>query len=151
MLQTNISDTIIKFIANYIKGRNAYTTYRNHTSIQPEFKTGVPQCGVSSLTLFNNYTADLPPPRAPVQVMFYADDIIITSTYTSTTEAKKYIESYLHKVFALTKHNNLTQNLDKTTCTLFSPDPVEYTSKLDLKITTLHYPSQRNQRFCVLP
>ena len=31
MLQTNIPGTIIKFIANYIKGRNAYTTYINHT------------------------------------------------------------------------------------------------------------------------
>ena len=32
LLQTNIPGTIIKFIANYIKGRKSYTTYRNHTS-----------------------------------------------------------------------------------------------------------------------
>ena len=31
LLHTNIPGTIIKFIANYIKGRKAYTTYRNHT------------------------------------------------------------------------------------------------------------------------
>ena len=30
LLQTNIPGTIIKFIANYIKGRKAYTTYRKH-------------------------------------------------------------------------------------------------------------------------
>ena len=42
LLQTNIRGTIIKFIANYIKGRKAYTTYRNHTSKQRQFKTGVP-------------------------------------------------------------------------------------------------------------
>ena len=30
LLQTNIPGTIIKFIANYIKGRKAYTTYRQH-------------------------------------------------------------------------------------------------------------------------
>ena len=47
LLQTNIPGTIIKFIANYIKGRKAYTTYRNHTSKQRQFKTGVPQ-GVGS-------------------------------------------------------------------------------------------------------
>ena len=34
LIQTNIPGTIIKFIANYIKGRKAYTTYRNHTSKQ---------------------------------------------------------------------------------------------------------------------
>ena len=32
LLQTNIPGIIIKFIANYIKGRKVYTTYRNHTS-----------------------------------------------------------------------------------------------------------------------
>ena len=79
LLQTNIPGTIIKLIANYIKGL-AYTTYRNHTS-KRQFKIGVPQGGVLSPTLFNIYTSDLPPPSAPVQVMAYADDITITSTH----------------------------------------------------------------------
>ena len=80
------------------------------------------------------YTSDLPPPSAPVQVMAYADDITITYTHTSTSAAKKYIQPYLHRVFAGTKHNYLLLNPDKTTCTLFTPDPAEYTSNLDLTI-----------------
>ena len=75
LLQTSIPGTIIKLIANYIKERKAYTTYRNHTSSQRQFKTGVPQGDVLSPTLFNIYTADIPTSRAPVQVMAYADDI----------------------------------------------------------------------------
>ena len=125
LLQTNIPGTIIKFIANYIKGRKAYTTYRNHTSRQRQFKTGVPQ-GVLSPTLFNIYTSDVPPPSAPVQVMAYADDITITST--STSAAKKYIQPYPHTVFAWTRQSNLILNPDKTTCPLFTPDPAEYRS-----------------------
>ena len=132
LLQTNIPGTIIKFIVNYIKGRKAYTTYINHTSKQRQFKTGVPQGGVLSHTLFN--TSDLPPPSAPVQVMAYADDITITSTHISTSAAKKYRQPYLNKVFAWTKQNNLLLNPDKTTCTLFTPDPAKYTSDLDLTI-----------------
>ena len=132
----------MKFIANYIKGRKAYTAYRNQTSIQNQFKTGV-----LSSTLFYIYTVDLSPPRAPVQVMSYADNITITFTHTSTGAAKKYI----HKVFAWTKHNNFVFNPDKTTCILFNADLAEYKSNRDHKITTLHYPWQRTQRFPVSP
>ena len=82
---------IIKFIANYTKGPKAYTTYRNHTSSQRQFKTGVPQGGVLLPTLFNIYTTDIPPPRAPVQVMAYPYDITIRSTHSSTSADNKYI------------------------------------------------------------
>ena len=64
-----------------IKGHKAYTTYINHTSSR-QFKTSVQHGGVLSPTLFNIYTADILPPRAPVQVMAYANDITITSTHT---------------------------------------------------------------------
>ena len=95
LIQTNIPGTIINFIENYIKRHKAYTTYRNHTTIQRQFKTGVIQGGVLSPTLFKMYTVYLPPPRAPVQVMAYADDITITSKHTSTTAAKKCLQPYL--------------------------------------------------------
>ena len=101
-LHTNIPGTIIKFIANYIKGRKTYTTYRNYISSQRQFKTGVPQGGVLLRTLFNIYSVDIPPPRPPIQVIVYADHITITSTYTSTSASKKYILPYLHKVVAWT-------------------------------------------------
>ena len=86
LLQINIPDTIIKFISNYIRGRKAYTPYRNHTSIQRQFKTGVPQGGILAPTTFKIYTADLPPPSAPVQVMAFAGDI-----YTHKHECSKEI------------------------------------------------------------
>ena len=68
------------------------------------------------------------------------DVITITSTHTSTSAAKKYIQPYLHKVFDRTKQNNLLLNPDKTTCTMFTPDPAEYTSNLDLTINNKALP-----------
>ena len=122
LLQTKIPGTIIKFIANYIKERKAYTTYINHISSQRQFKTGVPQGCVLSPTLqhlhFRHTTT-----QSTGSGHSYADDITITSTHTSTSAVKKYIQPYLHKVFDWTKQNNLTLNPDKTTCTLFTPDP----------------------------
>ena len=153
LLQTNIPGTIIRFIANYIKGRKAYTTYRNHTSKQRPFKTGVPQGGVLSPTVFNIYTSDLPITQCTgFRSWPYADDITITSTHTSTSAAKKYIQPYLHKVFAWTKQNNLLLNPDKTTCTLFTPDPcrIYEQSGPNNKQQSTH-PWQRTQRFWVLP
>ena len=51
LLQINIPGIIMKFITNYIKERKAYTTYRNHTSIQSKFKIGVPQDGLLTHTI----------------------------------------------------------------------------------------------------
>ena len=140
LLQTSTPGTILKFVANYIKGRKAYTSFRNHKSIQRQVKTGVPQGGVLSPTLFNIHTADIPTPTAPVQVMLYADGITITSTHTSMSAARKYMQPYLHKVYDWTQHNNLIINPDKTTCTLFTPDPAEYNSNLGLNINNKALP-----------
>ena len=54
--------------------------------------------------------------------------------------ARKYIQPYLHKVYDWTQHNNLTINPDKTTCTLFTPDPAEYNSNLGLNINNKALP-----------
>ena len=128
---------------------------QKHTSIpiHHKFKTGVPQGDVLSSTLLSIYAAYLSLPRAPFQVMVYADGFTITSTHTNTSAAKKYIQPYLHNVFAWTKQNNLTFNPDITTCTLLTPDPAEYKSNLDLKLnnTALLYTWQRTQKFWVLP
>ena len=66
--------------------------------------------------------------------MTYANGMTITSTQTSMSAAKKYIQPYLHPFLACTKHNNFILDKNKTTCTLFTPAPAECTSNLDLKI-----------------
>ena len=110
LLQTNIPDTIIKFIANYIKGRKAHTTYINHTSKQrqfhPHYLTVTPQTYHHPVHQFRSWPMQMTSQSHP--------------THTSTNVAKKYIQPYLHK--------------DKTTCNLFTPVPTEYTSNLDLTI-----------------
>ena len=56
LIQTKIPGTIIKFIAKYIKGRETCTTYIKHTSLQGQFKTGVPQADVLSPQHYSTFT-----------------------------------------------------------------------------------------------
>ena len=72
--------------------------------------------------------------------MSWSTQMTSPSTYTSTSAANKYIQPYLHKVFAWTKHNNLTLNPDKATCTLFTSDTAEYMSNLYLKMNSTTLP-----------
>ena len=122
-----------QYMYNWLcRNRSGYRIQRNNIQ-NPDIHTTSIQNWHSSRwcpTLFNIYTADLPPPRAPVQVMVYAYDITIPSKHTRPRAAKTYIHPYLLKV----QHNNLTINPDKRTCTLFTPDPAEYKSNLDLQI-----------------
>ena len=55
-IYTNIHRIIIKFIANYIKGRKSYITFGNTESTRRQFKTVFLQTGVLSSTLVNIYT-----------------------------------------------------------------------------------------------
>ena len=59
-----------------------------------------------------------------------ANEITITSTHTSTSAANTY--NHTHRKFL--PFYKLILNPDKTNCTLFTPDPAEYMSNLDLKI-----------------
>ena len=57
-------------------------------------------------------------------------------TSPSHTHAEvKQINIYIHTYIKfLSRQNKPILNPDKTTCTMFLPDPAEYTSNLDLKI-----------------
>ena len=69
--------------------------------------------------------------------MSYADVITITSTLKGTSAANTYLQAYLHNVFAWSKHNSVT---GKRTCYLFTPEPAEYKSNLELKINNTTLP-----------
>ena len=53
-------------------------------------------------------------------------------TQARVQQRNAYNHTYIN-LTAWTKQNNRTRNPDKTTCTLFTPDPAEYKSNMDLK------------------
>ena len=143
---TTIPGTITKYIANYIKGRKQYTTFNGHTSKLRNIKTGVPQGGVLSPTLFNIYTADIPQPPPGTKLVTYADDITIMSSHRHPQTAQNQVQPYLDQIHDWTTNNQLTLNPNKTMTTLFTPDPAEYSLTLDLKIDNTTLPTVRNPK-----
>ena len=104
--------------------------HKNHTQTYSElFHQTIHRHTRQTDPLTEQHIQYLPPPNALVQVMAYADDITITSTHTNTSLAKKYIQPYLHNVLPGQNKESHTKSSP-----LFSPDPAEYTSNLDLII-----------------
>ena len=136
---THIPTTIIKFLANYLKGRRQYTSYNNHTSKHTNIKAGVPQGSVLSPTLFNIYLSDMPLPKiSSLNLITYADDITITSSHPNINTATQNLLPYLNEIHTWAHNNNLKINSTKTmtTSTFMTPDPSEYN-----KPTSTTFPS----------
>ena len=144
--QTTIPPAIQKFIANYLKGRKAFTAYANAMSSQSNLKTGVPQGSVLSPCLFNLYMSDLPPPPANICTDSYADDINTLSSHCKVDVAQANLQPYLDSIFNWTKENDLILNPDKSTSTLFTPDPAEYSMELHLSINDILIPTVKNPK-----
>jgi retron-type reverse transcriptase len=143
---TAVPTTIIKFIASYIKGRKGFTQYQNAKSKLQQFKTGVPQGGVLSPTLFNLYTSDMPNPPAGVTLTSYADDMNPAASHQNYRIAEQLLQPYLHDIFNWTKENDLILNPDKSTTTLFTPDTHEHNITLNLTINNTTIPTVKNPK-----
>ena len=134
LLDTNIPNRIIKFLSNYLKGRQSYTILQNTKSTISKVKTGVPQGGVLSPILFNIYMSDIPKPPKDVQLEIYADDMNTLSSHNKYKIAEQMIQPYLNEIFEWTKENDLQLNATKSTSTLFTNDQSEFNNDLSLTI-----------------
>ena len=146
LLLTNVPDTIKKFIANYLRGRQAYTVYQGKISKQKLIKFGVPQGGVLSPTLFNLYLSDLPIPPDNVQLESFADDLTTISSHSIVAQAESNLQPYLDKIYNWTVENNLSLNADKSTATIFTLDQSETKKVLNLKINNTLIPTVQHPK-----
>ena len=60
--------------------------------------------------------------------------------------AEQTIQPYLESIHAWTTANNLQLNASKSTATLFTPDPAEYSAELTLQINNTQVPTVKNPK-----
>ena len=101
---------------------------------------------VLSPTLFNIYISDIPLPPKNIQITTYPNNITITASHTKHRKAQPLIQPYLQKIYEWATINNLHIDTDKTTTTLFTPDPAEYSTTLSLKLNNQTLPTTKHPK-----
>ena len=65
ILHSNLPICMEKMLSNFLVNRDAFISYKSVASTNFDLKTGVPQGGCISPTLYIFYVADIPPPYIP--------------------------------------------------------------------------------------
>src|SRR6476469_6497135 len=77
---------------------STYTLHLNATSRPQQFKTGVPQGGALSPTLFNIYTSDILKPHKNTTLTTYADDMNPAASHSKYLQAQETLQPYLEEI-----------------------------------------------------
>ena len=119
----------------YLKGRQSRVKFRNQTSKSRNVRAGVPQGAVTSPILFNFYLTNLPAPPPGIKVIQYADDIsIYMCSKKSINEMSREITVYIDMVVRFLEERELKVSPEKSTVTLFTPDPAQFKTTPPVKI-----------------
>ena len=74
----------------------------------------------------------------------------MTASHTKHRKAQQLIQQYLHQIREWAITNNVDINTEKTTTTLFTPDPAAYSTTLSLKLNNLTLQQQNTPKFLEL-
>ena len=119
ILHLELSDTLIKFLCSYLRGRQQYTVFRNCRSKYRTVRQGVPQGGVLSPLLFNLYMSSLPTPPGNIKLVSYADDCQVLDSGPIIEDICHEINPYLNQLADWFKERSLEISAEKSTATVF--------------------------------
>ena len=135
-----------KWLVNYLTNRQSQVKLYSTLSPPRTFPNGVPQGSVLSPLLFNFYIHDIPDPPAPLKLIIYADDITILSPHPNISTATLNTQNYLNTLNSYCTSNKLKISPEKSTTTILTPDPAEYSATPNLQINNTPIPTVKNPK-----
>ena len=145
---STLPSSLKRWLCCYLLGRQSKVNFRNQTSRARNVRFGVPQGAVTSPILFNFYLYHLPrpPEGSNIQIVQYADDISIFITGRNLKEMELAITEYGKKIIEFLDSKELLVSPEKSTVTLFSPDPREYNYSPEVKLNDVIVPVEKNSK-----
>ena len=120
-----LPDHLKRWFNCYLHGRQSRVNFRGATSTARNCRAGVPQGAVTSPILFNFYLSTLPPPPPGIEIVQYADDILVYVAGTDLEGMTDKINEYVPTLIDFLESRNLQVSAEKSTVTLFTPATAE--------------------------
>ena len=118
---TTLPNSLVRWLANYLHGRQIRTVFQENVSKARLLKVGTPQGSIISPHLFNFYVAELPEPPAPLKLVSYADDMTVFGT-GKLEVVQAHINDYLPRLKASLDDLYLSISAPKSAATLLTKE-----------------------------
>ena len=115
-----IRGSALDWFSSYLMNRKQYVTYNNEQSELMNIKCGVPQGSILGPLLFLVYINDLASVCRYTMPIFFADDSNLFQNGKNLDEIECMLNTELNEIAKWLKVNELTLNVDKTQCMLFT-------------------------------
>ena len=118
---TTLPGCLVRFLANYLHGRQIRTLYRGKLSKARIIKVGSPQGSIISPHLFNFYISSIPLPNHPIKLVSYADDLTVFGTGKLDT-IQDEMNAYIPELIGHLESIHLRVSAAKSTVTLLTSE-----------------------------
>ena len=134
LLNTSLPRGLLRWLGNYLHGRQARTSFRGEMSQFQTVYMGVPQGSIISPTLFNYYVSNAPVPPPNIKVVSYADDFTVYSSGTVLEKLEREINQFIPTLVDFFETRGLAISTSKSSATILTLSTGERKFPLKIKV-----------------